>query len=128
MRALILALLCASPAFAGDPVEGARVFSFHCAGCHGAGAMGDGPTADLLTIRPANLTELSANAGGAFPTAYVADRIDGTVNLDAHGGPMPMFGLILEGAAEALAVEGGEIIVPGAIADMIAWLETIQRL
>ena len=41
---------------------------------------------------------------------------------------MPMFGLILEGAAEALAGEGGEIIVPGAIADMIAWLETIQRL
>ena len=126
MRAFIVLALCASPAFAGDPAEGARVFGFHCAGCHGATAMGDGPTADLLTVQPSDLTGLAARAGGSFPVAYVADRIDGTLNLAAHGGPMPVFGLILQGAPEAMAVDGGEIIVPGAIADMIAWLETIQ--
>ncbi|MEO1239435.1 MAG: c-type cytochrome [Pseudomonadota bacterium] len=126
MKALIPIILCASPAFAGDPTEGERLFQFHCAGCHGPGAVGDGPTSELLTIRPADLTQLAVNAGGRFPTAYVADRIDGTVNIDAHGGPMPMFGLILEGAPEALAVEGGEIIVPRAVADLIAWLASVQ--
>ena len=123
---LLMACLLAAPVFAGDLAEGELIYGFHCAGCHGPDAKGDGPTASLLTVRPADLTRLAANAGGEFPIFYVADRIDGTVNMAAHGGPMPIFGLILEGAPEVLSAAAGEAIVPGAIADVIAFLETLQ--
>jgi putative copper export protein/mono/diheme cytochrome c family protein len=45
------------PYTAPSVARGAPLFSENCAVCHGAGGRGDGPMADKLPVRPADLTE-----------------------------------------------------------------------
>ena len=128
MRMILTILLLATPVFAGDVEEGAGHFADYCATCHGLEARGDGPMSDLLTIRPSDLTQLSAQNGGTFPLDRVVRRIDGTMDVAAHGGPMPLFGLLLQGPSEAiLAPDGSEIVAPEAIAMIATWLQTVQE-
>lgn len=127
---LILAALTAlaAPATADDAAMGAELFAHTCATCHGTGGRGDGPMASILSVAPADLTGLSARNGGVFPTAQVVRRIDGTHEVMAHGGPMPLFGLVLEGPSDViLAPDGSEVIASEAIVNIAAWLETIQQ-
>ncbi|MGR3515165.1 MAG: c-type cytochrome [Paracoccaceae bacterium] len=127
-RLLLILLLTATSAAAEDIDAGARLFGFHCASCHGTSAQGDGPLREVLTIRPADLTTLSAGNGGTFPLARVLDRVDGTTEVKAHGGPMPVFGLILDGPSEVvLAPDGSDIAAPEALINIALWLETVQR-
>ena len=53
----------------GDPQQGAGLYDLYCATCHGAEGRGDGPTAEIMTLQPADLTALSAANAGVFPTA-----------------------------------------------------------
>ena len=128
MRMILTILLLATPVFADDADEGADYFANYCATCHGVEAKGNGPMADLLTVPPADLTQLSARNGGEFPLDRVVRRIDGTMDVAAHGGPMPLFGLLLQGPSEAImAPDGSEIVAPEAIAMIAAWLQTVQE-
>ena len=130
MRAIMtsLALAFAAPALAGDAEDGAAHFADYCATCHGPAARGDGPMSALLTVAAPDLTQLSASNDGVFPTDRVVRRIDGTTEVRAHGGPMPLFGLLLQGPSEAiLAPDGSEIVAPEALVQIAAWLETIQE-
>ncbi|NNE79223.1 MAG: c-type cytochrome [Silicimonas sp.] len=118
----------AAPLAAQDIEEGTQAFFDHCAGCHGVEAQGDGPMAALLTIAPADLTGLAARNDGTFPTARVIQRVDGTTEVTAHGDPMPVFGLLLQGPSVAIvAPDGREIVAPEAIVNIAAWLEGIQQ-
>ncbi len=118
----------ATPLAAQNIEEGAAAFVSHCAGCHGAEARGDGPMAALLRIAPADLTALAAGNGGEFPLARVIERIDGTTEVQAHGGPMPVFGVILQGpSAATVAPDGREIVAPEEIVGIAEWLATVQR-
>lgn len=126
--AITLAIV-AAPAMAQDPVEGAALFQGFCAACHGHDARGDGPMAAILEVLPADLTALSAENGGTFPAARVAQRIDGRDPLLAHGGPMPLFGEFFAADPDAMTkTEAGQpMLTSRPIADLIAWLETIQE-
>ena len=125
---LVLALCAATAAQAEDPANGAQLFSNHCATCHGPTGEGDGPMRAVLSVPPADLTALSATNGGTFPLARVIRRIDGTTEVMAHGGPMPIFGLILDGPSEAvLAPDGSELVAAEAIVDIVSWLRGVQR-
>ena len=128
MRLTVLLTLLALPAVAQDADEGARTFRDNCAGCHGATARGDGPLAALMTTKPPDLTGLAKRAGGAFPLTRVVERIDGTTEVQAHGGPMPVFGLLMDGPSVAMVGPDGEdVIVPEAIAHIAAWLMEVQQ-
>lgn len=129
MKALtLLAIFLASTASAQDVAQGRDVFQNHCATCHGTGARGNGPMADVLSVVPTDLTTLAASNGGEFPTARVVRRVDGQREVLAHGGPMPLWGMILDGpAAVIVAPDGAEIVAPEAIVDVAAWLATVQR-
>lgn len=133
MRACILALaagLAAAPAAVADPDPdaGAALFGAYCAACHGVDARGGGPMAEILSIEPPDLTVLAAGAGGAFPLARVVRQIDGRDVLLAHGGPMPIFGTILEGESGLVEDEDGTpVFTTQAVVDIAAWLATIQR-
>ncbi|MBT8459630.1 MAG: c-type cytochrome [Boseongicola sp.] len=129
MRLLILSsILLAGSASAQDAVRGMDVFANHCATCHGISAMGDGPMSTVLAGPPVDLTMLSAQNGGVFPTARVVQRIDGTGEVLAHGGPMPLWGMILDGPSAILvAPDGNEIVAPEAITDVAEWLKRVQR-
>ena len=58
----------------------------------------------------------------------VVRRIDGETEVLAHGGPMPLFGLVLQGPSGiVVAKDGSEIVTSEAIVDIAAWLEEIQQ-
>ncbi|MFN0114448.1 MAG: c-type cytochrome [Paracoccaceae bacterium] len=126
---LTAAALCLSalPAAAQDPAEGAALFAFHCAMCHGAEAKGNGPEAPSLNPQPKDLTLLAAENGGTFPTLMVVKRIDGREAIVAHGSPMPVFGEYFEGPAVERQAETGEAMtMTKPVADLVAWLMSVQ--
>jgi mono/diheme cytochrome c family protein len=104
--------------------KGAALYREHCIRCHGEGGRGDGPLADTLRFRPADLTLLSRGAGGRFPAARVARTIDGRRPLPGHGGPeMPVWGDLFRSAEN----DYDEGAAQEAIAALVAYLETLQR-
>jgi len=121
-------VLVAAPAPAQDRFSGEFTYFSFCSGCHGAEGEGDGPTAQVLTVTPPDLRQLSAAAGGTFPAVRVIARIEGTDPLASHGGPMPLYGGIFEGAENAMAeTEGGMVETTTVVLDLLAFLESIQQ-
>jgi mono/diheme cytochrome c family protein len=129
MRFLILALsVAASPAIAQDMARGQELFRGHCAACHGLNAEGDGPMTSILDIAPPDLTAIAAGNGGVFPMARVVRSVDGRDIMLSHGGPMPLFGMILEGESAVVDGEdGAPIITRKPVVDIAAFLAGIQR-
>ena len=73
--------------------RGARLFSVHCAFCHGREAQGEGPANVLLSSVPADLTRIAARRGGVFPDAEVFALIARRDPLGQHQSPeMPRWG------------------------------------
>jgi mono/diheme cytochrome c family protein len=130
--ALAAALAAAAPAGAEEPPTGPEagraVFLEACAGCHGAGARGDGPTAALLTVDVPDLTRFAARNGGAYDIGRVIRTVDGRVGLAAHGGPMPMFGGLLTGPSAVVdGPDGTPLTTTAPILAVARWLETVQE-
>lgn len=65
-----------------------------CVQCHGADGKGDGPVAQYLRDKPADLTVLKKNNGGVFPVDQLYKTIDGSSSTQAgvHGRDMPLWG------------------------------------
>ncbi|MCU4653564.1 cytochrome c [Roseibacterium sp. SDUM158016] len=119
--------LAALPVQAQDAEEGRALYTDFCAVCHGESLQGDGPMAELLRVEPADLTQLMKEGG--FPVLDVAQRIDGRMQLRAHGGEMPLFGSFFEGQGRDVAMvgQGGQpVMVSRPIADLIAYLMEVQ--
>ncbi|MBT8456388.1 MAG: cytochrome c [Rhodobacteraceae bacterium] len=126
---LMAALLLAAPAYATDPDidNGEQLFRSNCATCHGLSARGDGPMTAILQVLPPDLT-LLRGADGVFPLADVVRQIDGRDMMLAHGGPMPIFGFILEDQSGVVDdVDGTPVFTSQAVVDIARWLESIQR-
>jgi mono/diheme cytochrome c family protein len=106
------------------PVEdGAHLFRTYCASCHGTSGRGDGPLADSMRRRPANLTEIQKRNMGAFPKDLVFQIIDGRQKVRGHGGPdMPVWGDAFKRSINA----GDENAVARRIRALVDYLETIQ--
>lgn len=127
---LALAALVALPALASPPDPGKVAYGQMCADCHGADARGDGPKAALLSVKPADLTTLSARSGGVFPMLRVIGVIDGSDRAAEHNGPsaMPEFGKLVGGQSAALDTPGGTVLFTrGVILSLAYYLETLQR-
>ena len=137
----MLAALCANQGSAADKgapkptekaasggqdggIEAGRVrFEHNCAICHGFDARGNGPFAELLNVKPPDLTLLSRAQGGDFPFTRVYRRIDGRDLPLAHGtADMPIWGARLKR-------EGGdETWVRGRIFEIMLYLESLQQI
>src|SRR5690349_17618989 len=97
LAAMATATPSAEPQTAGNPDRqvwsGATLFENHCATCHGATGVGDGPLAAHLRRPPANLTLLGQRNHGVFSREMIAQIIDGRKPLAGHGGgDMPVWG------------------------------------
>jgi mono/diheme cytochrome c family protein len=127
--ALALAvILAAGAAAAQDAESGAVLFQDHCATCHGTAAEGNGPMTAVLSIAPPDLTVLAEANGGTFPLERVVRRVDGREEVLAHGGPMPVFGMILGGESGMVdAFDGTPVFTTRAVVDIAAWLQTVQK-
>jgi hypothetical protein len=126
---MLVAGVLAVPAFAeGDAAKGEALYRQHCAVCHGIEATGKGPMVTVLVVQPADLTTLTERYDGVFPLERVAARIDGRDPLVSHGSYMPIYGDFFEGRDVALKSAAGQpLMTSQPIADLIAWLESIQK-
>lgn len=78
-----------------ESMNGVDLFKEYCAVCHGSGAKGDGPAADALKKRPADLTQLARKNSGTFPELHVMNYIKGQDVVASHGSrDMPVWGSI----------------------------------
>lgn len=103
--------------------SGQARFEQYCAVCHGKSAKGDGPFANLMTTKPADLTMLAKNNGGEFPFGRVYDSIDGRNVLAAHGTrDMPIWGQEMKDKGL-----GGETDLRGRLVETIVYLRSIQQ-
>lgn len=127
--AAALTALIAGPLAAQDAAVGQDLYMAYCATCHGANATGNGPMAELIAIETPDLTELAARNAGVFPAAATAEQIDGRNPMLAHGGQMPLFGSFFDGdgAVSIKTGSGQPMLVSAPIADLLAWLESVQQ-
>jgi mono/diheme cytochrome c family protein len=73
--------------------SGSALFKDYCGSCHGVAAKGDGPLADQLRFRPADLTLLARRNKGKWDGEKVRRSIDGRDPVKGHGGTdMPVWG------------------------------------
>jgi mono/diheme cytochrome c family protein len=97
-----LAAFVAAPVSAQTPgappptesrVGGSSVFKTYCASCHGESGRGDGPVAQFLKRKPADLTRIAERNKGTYPAERVFQMIDGRQVVKAHGdSQMPVWG------------------------------------
>jgi Cytochrome c len=120
--------LAGLPAFAeGDVATGEALYQEYCAVCHGIEATGQGPMVTVLIVQPPDLTTLVKRYDGVFPLERVAARIDGRDPLVSHGSAMPVYGTFFDGRDVVLKTDAGQpLMTSQPIADLIAWLKTIQ--
>jgi len=105
--------------------EGQLLYGIYCTSCHGPAGKGDGPTARSLTPRPADLTRLSRDNDGEFPTARAIMSIDGRNPIPGHPkSQMPIWGLSLQ---EASSDTNQEQQVREKILQLVDYLKTIQE-
>jgi mono/diheme cytochrome c family protein len=82
-------------AWAGELNSGSELYHQYCAVCHGAEGKGNGPVADILKKKPADLTRLAADNRGKFPELRVMNSIRGDETLVSHGSrQMPVWGRV----------------------------------
>lgn len=109
-----------------DNPTGAEDFATFCSACHGASGRGDGPAADGLDTRPADLTRLASANGGAFPGTGVMAKIWGYTGARDGGSPMPQFGPLLQG--DLVPYDGGDGIATPTPVRLVQLAEYVRYL
>ena len=104
--------------------RGAQAYRIYCGGCHGAGAKGDGPLADLLKIPPSDLTRFRAGNNGTFPVERVTEAIDGRAVVRGHGSQMPVWAMSFRDRGRD-SDQRQEI--EERIRDIVQYLESVQE-
>lgn len=99
-----------------------------CAVCHGLDGKGDGPLADELQKRPADLTVISRETG-RFPYWRVFAVIDGRYVVPGHGErEMPVWGQqFIERDVKRYGPSGGAIVTQERIHELASYVESLQR-
>ncbi|SFG53344.1 Cytochrome C oxidase, cbb3-type, subunit III [Palleronia marisminoris] len=125
---LLLTTGCVAPTIGDDAATtptGEQVYQTQCAACHGAEGRGDGPLAQRLDRRPADLTQLAD--GDAFPRAHIMGYVDGYFRDDA-GQVMPQFGPEMA-AGQLVPYDIGDGILtptPAALIRVADYVESLQ--
>ena len=101
---------------------GRHLFATYCASCHGVTGRGNGPAAEELRRRPADLTQLAKRNGGVFNGARIHGIVDGRA-VKAHGTmEMPVWGDAFKWR-EGLPEAG----IKDRIDALVRYLESIQE-
>jgi len=110
---------------AADPANvntGHQMYTTYCASCHGVSGRGNGPAAEELRRRPADLTQLARHNGGVFNSAMIHTIVDGRT-VKAHGTiEMPVWG-------DAFKWREGlpEDAIKARIEALVGYLQSIQE-
>jgi mono/diheme cytochrome c family protein len=110
------------PSDAANVQSGRDLFATYCASCHGVSGRGNGPAAEELRRRPADLTQLAKRNGGIFNGARVHSIVDGRA-VKAHGTmEMPVWGDAFKWR-EGLPEDGIKVRIEA----LVRYLESIQE-
>ncbi|RWM23065.1 c-type cytochrome [Mesorhizobium sp.] len=123
------AALTLSAAAAQQMSNGEQEYLNSCAVCHGVDGKGDGPLADALRKRPADLTTLTSRNGGEFPYWRVYATIDGRGMIPEHGErEMPVWGdQFLPDDVKRYGPYGGQAVTTERIHNLAGYVQTLQR-
>lgn len=111
------------PAKATSAASGKQMYTSYCAACHGSDGKGGGPAASALKVPPPDLTALSKNNHGKFPTYHVASVLGGESTPTAHGSKdMPVWGPVFWNMSQGHAGE-----VEQRIANLTTYIESLQE-
>jgi len=103
--------------------SGEGTFKAYCGSCHGTSAKGDGPLADALRYRPADLTMIAKHSGGKFDAEKVHRIIDGRDPVKGHGNTdMPVWGDAFKRSGEGF----DEKAVKERIEAIVEFLRSVQ--
>jgi len=110
------------PVQSTSPVSGKDMYTAYCAVCHGTDGKGNGPAASALKVPPTDLTLLSKNNGGKYPSLKVSSAIHGEGAVPAHGSKdMPVWGPLFWNMSG-----GHEGEVQQRVANLTKYIETLQ--
>ena len=105
--------------------EGAMLYRQHCATCHGEAGKGNGLFAAYLTVKPADLTQITARWEGEFPRDQVARIIAGEETVPGHGArTMPIWGERLQD--DVIGGTSKPAVARGRIAFLVDYLAALQ--
>jgi len=105
-----------------SPASGKDMYTAYCAVCHGRDGKGGGPAASALKIPPNDLTLLSKNNGGKYPSLKVVASIRNESELPAHGSKeMPVWGTLFWSVSS-----GHESEVQQRVANLTKYIESLQ--
>lgn len=109
-----------------DVVEAGKLsYRHYCAVCHGLDGKGTGDMAKVLKVKPADLTQLSAQRYGIFPFWDVYRTIDGRKDIWGHGPrDMPIWGTVFK--QEASPDIGADLQAYVHILEIVYYIESIQ--
>lgn len=135
MPKILLTLCCLAvvasvrAATAQDQSNGEIEFRNSCVPCHGPSGKGNGPVAEDLMKRPADLTMLKRNNNGAFPYNRVLAVIDGRFSVSGHGDrEMPVWGTqFLEESTQTYGSNAAEVVTQERIHELANYIETLQQ-
>ena len=122
---LVTLLVMTPPAPADESSPPRDAYLRYCSACHGPEGKGDGLAATFLTPKPTDLTRIAARNGGTYPHNEVLQKINGAVEIPAHGdATMPVWGERFE--QEAFTPAGKQTEARGKVLLIIDHLESIQ--
>ena len=129
IAAVALVLVIPKLVSAEAKLVGANEYRESCLNCHGVGGRGDGPMAQFLTVKPADLTQIKKNNDGLFPVIALHQIIDGTTLVPTHGERvMPIWGIqFLEKDGGKYKGLVGEEAVQLRILELIHYIQSIQE-
>ena len=105
---------------------GRPIYDEHCAVCHGREGKGDGVAASILTVKPADLTQLSKKNGGKYPFWQVYATIEGRQENKSHGpSDMPIWGREFRMQAGTSSQRQSE--ARGRILELVYYLQSLQE-
>ena len=130
LLAAIFLLALSSPLATAQEMEviagGDLEFQSQCAVCHGVDASGNGIMSKYLSLKPANLTQLSKKYGGKFPFWQIYRTIDGREEVRGHGvSQMPVWGPRFR-AESGGNDPGAKSQAAGRILSLVFYLQHIQ--
>jgi mono/diheme cytochrome c family protein len=110
------------PIKATSPASGKEMYTSYCAVCHGTDGKGGGPAASALKVPPTDLTLLSKNNAGKYPSLKVTSSIRGEAALPAHGTKdMPVWGTLFWSMSS-----GHEAEVHQRVVNLNQYIESLQ--
>jgi mono/diheme cytochrome c family protein len=122
-------LMIALPArTAAAAATGKQDFDANCATCHGSDGKGHGEGLYVIpNVKPPDLTVLSRNNGGVFPTERVYKSIDGRQGIPSHERfDMPFWGTTFQHEGQEFTPPS-EAEVHARIMNIVYYVKSIQQ-